>query len=192
MALDEGRIKNGEFVKLDYLASYIDERGFDVAKLINDDFFLAIKALFNNGFYVSASKLLLVFIDAISFVAYSDSSSTNFKRWLDRYVNLKSIGLTSEELWEHRNAMLHFTGINSRKTRDGKVRRCMAYVGNFHQTLPSPVDEAWYNLSDLILVIAKGLEAFLRDFLPANIETFVRNYDQVCSDTRQLVFRNDK
>lgn len=192
MALDEGRIENGDFVKLDYLASYIDERGFDVAKLINDDFFLAIKALFNKGLYVSASKLLLIFINAISFVAYSDSSSTNFRKWLDHYVDLTSIGLTSEELWEHRNAMLHFTGLDSRKTRDGKVRRCMAYVGKVHPMPPSPAGETWYNLNDLISAIAKGLEAFLGDFLPTNIETFVRNYDQICSDTRLLVFREDK
>ncbi len=192
MALNEGRIENGEFVKLDYLASYVDERGFNVAKLINDDFFLAIKALFNGGLYVSASKLLLIFIDGISFVAYSDSSSANFRNWLDRYVDLKSIGLTSEELWEHRNAMLHFTGLNSRKTRNGRVRSCMAYIGKVHPMPPSPAGEAWYNLNDLILAIAKGVEAFLDDFLPANIKTFVLNYDQICSDTRLLVLENDK
>ena len=190
--MEEGRIEAGKFVKLDYLASYTDECGFNVAKLINDDFFLAIKVLFNKGLYVSASKLLLIFIDAISFVAYSDSSSANFKKWLDRYVDLKSINLTSEELWEHRNAMLHFTGLDSRKTKTGQVRRCMAYVGKVHQMPPSPADEAGYNLNDLISAIAKGLEAFLSEFLPTNIETFVRNYDQICSDTRLLVFHEDK
>lgn len=52
----------------DYLVKYTTPEGFDVPRLINDDFFLAIKLLFNSGLYVSASKLLLSFIDSIAYV----------------------------------------------------------------------------------------------------------------------------
>lgn len=187
MEFKECHPENGRFVKLDYLSSYINDGKLDIPRLINDDFFIAIKLLWNNKLYISCSKLLLIFVDAISFVAYSDSSPQNFQRWLDTYVDMSSVGITSEQLWEHRNAILHFTSLESRKIKQGKVKRCMAYVGSAKYMPEPPPDEVWYDLHLLLNTIINGLENFLREFLPGNIETFVRNYDQICSDKRMLI-----
>jgi hypothetical protein len=175
-------------VHVDYLKSYVTDEGFDVPRLIDDAFFKAIKILYNSKCYISASKLLLCFIDAMAFVSYSDSSARNYKKWLDTYVDLTRVGVTSDELWEHRNALVHLTGLDSRKVKAGKVRRCMAYVGTVHNMPSPPVGEVWYNLYDLIMAVIEGIERFLNDYLPDNIDRFVRNYDQIASDTRLLIF----
>ena len=52
----------------DYLRRYTANGQFDLPRLINDDFFVPIKLLFNNKHYVSSAKLLLIFVDTISFL----------------------------------------------------------------------------------------------------------------------------
>jgi hypothetical protein len=49
---------------IDYSAKYLTDEGFDLPQLLNDDFFVAIKLLFNNRGYVSATKRLLSFVDS--------------------------------------------------------------------------------------------------------------------------------
>jgi hypothetical protein len=50
----------------DYLVEYTGPEGFDFGRLINDDYFLAIKLLFQNGRYVSAAKLLMSCVDTLA------------------------------------------------------------------------------------------------------------------------------
>lgn len=50
----------------DYLESYTSSDGFDMPKLLNDDYFNAIKLLFNSKYYVSCMKLIVSFIDTVS------------------------------------------------------------------------------------------------------------------------------
>ena len=107
---------------IDYLTKYSTEDGFDLPRLLNDDFFVAIRLLFNNRCYVSAANLLMSFIDSIAFVEYGDcTGGSNFCRWLESYVDLQSIGITAEEIWEHRNSLVHMTNLDSRKVLSGKV-----------------------------------------------------------------------
>jgi hypothetical protein len=176
----------------DYLRNYITEEGFDVRRLINDDFFKAIKLLYNAKFYISAQKLLVCFIDTISFVATSGSSAASFKSWLDRYVDLKTVGITSEELWEHRNALLHLTSLDSRKIMQGKVRRCVAYVGRLPNMPAGLNGEVWYNLYDLMMAIIAGLQNFLSELRHDDVPRFIENYDNILSDTRLVVFQQSE
>lgn len=172
----------------DYLKKYVTDDGFDIPKLINDDFFLAIKTVFNAGYYISATKLLMSFIDSMAYLEYGDSGSKEFQGWLDSYVDLKNVNVSAGELWEHRNSLLHMTTLNSRKVNAGQVRRLVAYVGiTLRPPLPTEDPEAkWFNLLDLIHVVGRGVGKFVES-LKADGEkrmSFIRRYDNVLSDVR--------
>ena len=111
----------------DYLSVYLTPDGFDMPRLLNDDFFLGIKLCWNHGRYVSTAKLLMSFLDTVAYLEYGDTPR-NFQRWLDSYANLAAIGVTSEELWEFRNSLLHMTTLDFRKVTAGHVRRLTFYV----------------------------------------------------------------
>lgn len=176
---------------IDYLQKYVTERRFDVPRMLNDDFFLAIKVLLNAGYYISATKLLLSFIDTMSYLEYGDRDNRQFKEWLDCYVDLQGVGVTSEQLWEHRNSLLHMSTLNSRKVADGSVRRIVAYVGQLPPGSPTSDTEAdWFSLLGLYHAVARGLERYIQD-LSSNTDrllAFMTRYDHILSDTRLAEF----
>ena len=108
----------------DYLKVYLTDAGLDIPRLIDDDFILAIKTLMNNEKYISALKLILSMIDTLGFIEFGPTNDC-FVKWLDKYCAMKDSGVTSEELWELRNSLLHMTNLDSRKVRSGKVERLM-------------------------------------------------------------------
>ena len=172
----------------DYIPEYLTEKGFDLAQLIHDDFFLAIKLLFKNDLYVSSAKLLVSFIDSIGFVEYGDNGIT-FIRWLDAYVDLGPVGITSEELWEHRNSLLHMTNLDSRKVLAGKVKRLLLYVGELPHAIPAENSHAkYYSLAKLLSAVGIGVNVWINTFnVDRNkLEVFMDRYDLVVSDNRKL------
>ncbi|MCL4704303.1 hypothetical protein KJ068_04030 [bacterium] len=174
---------------LGWLPEYINEEGFDLPQLLNDDFIEAIKLLFNNKFYISATKLIMSFIDTMAYVEFGDGGGQNFKKWLDTYVDLKEINISSEELWEHRNSLLHMSTLSSRKVSAGKVRRLVAYVGMIPKGCPTEDAEAkWFSLWGLIQVLTQGISKYAQSFGKGSlkIDTFVQRYDQVLSDRRLM------
>lgn len=70
---------------------------------------------FKSGLYVSSLKLLLSAVDTMAFLVTGNNSSKDFKEWLNKYVDLSIVGINADELWEHRNALLHMTTLDSRK-----------------------------------------------------------------------------
>ena len=86
----EDHPKIGGGLMPDYLESYITPDGFDMPKLIHDDYFDAIKVLFNGKQYVSCMKLLLSLIDTISFIEFGDVQG-NFIKWLESYSSLEKL-----------------------------------------------------------------------------------------------------
>lgn len=174
-------------IEMDYLKKYVSEEGFDVPRMLNDDFFLAIKTLLKAGYFISAAKLLVSFIDTMAYLEYGDGGGPAFKKWVSSYVDLGSLGITDEELWEHRNSLLHMSTLSSRKVSVGKVRRLVAYVGQLPSGSPSEDLEAkWFDLLWLIQAVAKGLELYIVSINEdsANWVLFCERYDQVLSDTR--------
>lgn len=103
---DEVSAQQGRGAVPDYLVHYMDGVQFRLPELIHDDYFKAIKALFNCGLYVSCAKLLMSCIDTLAFVEFGDMPG-NFSKWLDAYVDLAALNITSEELWEFRNSVVH-------------------------------------------------------------------------------------
>src|SRR5258708_24541244 len=176
--------EDGEIV--DYLQKYTTERGFDGPQLLHDDHFKAIKVLVNAGHYVSAGKLLVSFIDTVAFIEFGDSQG-NFSRWLDTYVDLTRLGITSQELWEFRNGLLHMTSLDSRAVRNGKVARLIQYVGDVPESArPNTATQKYFNLKNLIIAMATGLPRWFDTYnhQPDKRIDFVMRYDLTVSDAR--------
>ena len=168
----------------DYTDKYITNGHFDICRLINDDFVLAIKATWNSNYYTSCLKLLVSFIDTMAFVDNGDSTAAIFRRWLDSYVDLSSMGITSEELWEHRNSILHMTTYESRKVTSGTVRRLVPYVGRLSPP-SNGTDFKYYSLHGLIMAVMHGLGNYIEamDGDDAMRRKFCDNYEKTISDS---------
>ena len=48
----------------------------------------------------------MTFIDSAGFLEFGDTGDNTFVKWLNAYADLTAVGVTAEELWEHRNALL--------------------------------------------------------------------------------------
>ncbi len=82
--------KIGPGVMTDYLQKYMTPNGFDVPALLNNDYFGAIKLTFNEKYYVSCVKLIVSFIDTISYLEYGDDRGI-FIKWLNEFCELKTM-----------------------------------------------------------------------------------------------------
>ena len=121
----------------DYLSIYLTSEGFNFPRLIEDDFFSAIKLLWNANKYISSIKLLFTAIDTFGFIEFG-AKNNSFMQWLDEYCDLRSINVTSQEIWELRNSLLHMTNLDSYKVRNGSVERLFpAFTHPDVETLPS-------------------------------------------------------
>lgn len=171
---------------VDYLHHYTSDKGIDFGQLFEDDYFKAIKLLFNNGFLVSSAKLLMIFVDTVAFVEFGDQPGI-FVKWLDSYASLSSIDLEAGELWEFRNGVLHMSNLHSRRVLNGKVQRIIPCV-NLGETIFDEVrNEKQFDMLKLINVLAAGLAKWIETYNAdrKKIETFVERYDTVISDVRK-------
>ncbi len=178
--------QEGEKGVPDYLVHYTDGTKFRFTDLIHDDYFKAIRTLFNAKLYVSCAKLLMSCVDTLAFVEFGDDRG-NFSKWIDTYVDLKPHGITSEELWEFRNSVLHMTNLASRGVISGRVSPIMPYVGGPASMprvalgLPKP-----FNLYGLLETIGDGIvnwgDAYNTD--RDKVLKFIERYDLTISDSR--------
>jgi hypothetical protein len=176
----------GPGTMIDYFKEYVQDGGFDLPRLINDDYFKAIRLLYNAGLYVSCAKLLMSFIDTVAFVDLGDVSR-NFIRWLELYAGLASLGVTAQELWEFRNGLLHMTNLNSRSVVKGSTARLIMFVGNLPQGFSgSSGGEKYFNLKGLIDVIAEAVGKWASTYNADRDKfvEFVARYDLTVSDSR--------
>jgi hypothetical protein len=173
----------------DYFQVYMTEESFDLARLLNDDFFRAFKVLWRERLFVSAAKLLMSAIDTVAYLNEGDQQG-NFARWLNSYVEMSALGVTGEELWEFRNSLLHTTGLDSRKIVARKVQRILFYVGAMPAGF-APKDAAakYFNLHQLFQAIADGLEKWTNEFNhdPQKFKKLLDRYDKIVSDVRYEV-----
>jgi hypothetical protein len=173
----------------DYFGKYFTSDGFDFPNLIHDDFMKPIKLLFNNEHYVSASKLLMTFIDSVGYVEYGESSKNPFIDWLNNYADLSTVGVTSAELWEQRNSLLHMSNLDSRKVVAGKEKRLFFYIGSLDG--PPPIGDETskcYSFWHLILALGEACENWFKSYDRDRnkISGFIERYDLIASDSRML------
>ncbi|MFZ3018872.1 MAG: hypothetical protein WA056_10490 [Gallionella sp.] len=180
---------------VDYFGTFFTEESFDFTGLINADFFQPVRILYQNQYYVSAVKLLVIAIDSIAFVEFGDVNGENFfVKWLNTYADLSTVGITSDELWEHRNSLLHMSNLDSRKVQSGKIRRLIPYVGEIPPDVA--LDEAktgYYSLQKLIYAIAQACGKWSKTYDDKREKThsFVDRYDLIASDARMLRIKID-
>jgi hypothetical protein len=177
-------------MSVDYIGTFFTEEGFDFTGLINADFFQPVRILFQNQHYVSATKLLTVAIDSIAFVEFGELQGENiFVKWLHKYADIPKLGITPEELWEHRNSLLHMSNLDSRKVLSGKVRRLIAYVGEIDPNVKlDSTNVGYYNLQKLICEIGYACGRWCETYGVdrEKIHSFVERYDLIASDARML------
>jgi hypothetical protein len=175
-----------ERMPADYVGSYLTDKGFEMDRLLEDDFIKATKILFQNDCYVSALKLLLSAIDTISFLEYGDIPG-NFKKWVDKYCEIEKANITTEELWEFRNSLLHMTNAISRKVKRRAVKSLNFYVSHSDiEERKSDGETKFFNLKTLISIVTKGLEEWGLSFNEdkEKFSLFVERYDLIISDSR--------
>ena len=173
----------------DYVPKYLTDAGFDLPRLLDDDFFQAICLLFNHKYYVSATKLLMTFIDTVGFVDFGDTGENTFVKWLDVYADLTPVGVTATELWEHRNSLLHITSPDSRRVLAGRVKRLTSYVGNPPNDFPTEdKDTKFYNFFGLLLAVEAASSRWADSYNKnrRKLEQFLDRYDLILSDNRML------
>lgn len=174
----------------DYLVLYSIGTTFRFTELIHDDYFKAIRTLFNAKLYVSCAKLLMSCVDTLSFVEYGDVPG-NFTNWLDAFVDLTPHSITSGELWEFRNSVLHMTNLESRRVISGKVSPIMPYVGG-PRTMPAvtPNLPKPFNLYGLVNTIGEGISRWGESYNAdrGKLLKFIERYDTTISDGRMASF----
>jgi hypothetical protein len=177
----------------DYLKSYMVPDGFDMSRLINDDYFKAYKLVYNAGYYVSATKLLLSCIDSLAFIEEGDNGIP-FIAWLCKYADLSSHGISAEELWELRNGLLHMTNLSSRAVQAGKHPSIVIYSGGIKEIYLPKTDETfkYLNLYDFYRTIGKATEKWISTYqeIPEKMIDFVKRYDLTVSDSRMAVAKS--
>lgn len=171
----------------DYLEKYLTDEGFDIVRLFDDDFLKAIKLLLNNHHYISGLKLIFSMIDSIAYLEFGDSRR-NFIDWLDTYADLAGLEVTSDELWECRNALLHMTGLESRKIRQGNVRKLIPMVGGEIPEFLKNIEPGtgYLNIHQLYLLIVHSFPDWIQTYNenPDKWATFIDRYDEISSESR--------
>lgn len=183
----------------DWLVKYKTGDTFHYAELINDDFLLAYKLLYNNRHYASATKLFMSCIDSIAHVEFGydkkPSERAVFSRWLDAYVDLKPIGVTADELWELRNGMLHMSNLDSSKVLKKKTRRISISIGDVPGEAQGTFDGVQYfNLQSFYLAVCEGIGNWLQTYADSydKFLIFVERWDRTISDSRMALYDPDR
>ncbi len=170
----------------DWVTTYIDKDGFHFDQMMNDDFIAAVRILFNARHYVSAMKLLMIAVDTIAFLECGDVPR-NFHTWLDTYVDLAKLDITSTELWEFRNSILHMTNLDSRKVKNSEVKRLMFYIAAPGTQYAKETEEGkYFEFMEMLKTIAEGISMWAKsyDTYKEKFDSFVERYDRVISDKR--------
>lgn len=178
-----------EHVQPDYKELYKSDTGFHFGKLINDDFLEAIVILYEHDKYVSSAKLLMSSIDTFSYLEYGDVNGS-FKMWIDSFCDLSKMGISSDELWEFRNSILHMTNLNSRKVDKKVVRRLLLSVNSDDVPFFREAQEGKYvNYRYLIDIITKALGKWAENIKSddTKIEAFFERYNSIISDKRKSI-----
>ena len=178
--------------RTDWLAAYVTPSGLRVDDLLFDDFTAAIKILYEHKHYVSAMKLIVSFVDTIAYLEFGDVAG-NYGMWLTKYATVAPVGVTTSELWEFRNAILHMTNPLSRKVVSGDVVPLGFYVGTTSKTVRIDLDSGtkMFSFEALYDAIIQGVGVWTKSYcgdLAKQLE-LIHRYDKILSEGRVGKFR---
>ncbi len=179
----------------DYLKLYLTDAGLDIPRLIDDDYIAAIKLLLNNRKYASALKLILSLIDTLGYIGFGPIDNC-FIKWLDQYCPMNEVGVTSEELWELRNSLLHMTNLDSRKVQKGTVKRLLPAFTAPENDMPANVEgfKNFHVYRFFLKVLPEGIKNWLQSYNKNRDKfvDFVSRYDTIVSEARMAEQRLTK
>ena len=126
-------------------------------------------------------------IDTFGFIEHGPHRNS-FNRWLDDFCDLESLGVTSKELWELRNSMIHMTNLLSYKVRDGTVKQLMPSITSPENEVIPHLDgiKRFHTSRFLMEVLPKGIEQWLKTYNQNRnkIVQFISRYDTIVSEAR--------
>ena len=177
----------------DYLKIYWGDTGLDLAQLLADDYFDAFELLWSHQKYISALKLMLSMVDTLGFVEFGPVSDC-FVNWLDKYCDMEKTGVTSRELWELRNSLLHMSNLDSNKVRSGTVERLKPVIVNSLVEVP-PYSDGYKNFhlaKFSAMILPQGIDKWIRSYdeEPTKLLQFITRYDTTVSEARMSVVYN--
>ncbi|WP_144410278.1 hypothetical protein [Chromobacterium vaccinii] len=181
----------------DYLFKYLDkETGkFDMTALINDDYFEAMRLLFNSRHFISCFKLLVSFLDTVAYVEFGDRpprTTPVFIDWIRAFSTAGIAGATPEELWELRNSLLHMSNLESRKVAERKIVRLLPYVASKDRAPSTDPMTKYINFKNVIEDVGEAVAKWIATYNehPEKLNTFILRYDLVVSDDRWATITN--
>ncbi|MFB3897257.1 MAG: hypothetical protein ACE14V_13230 [bacterium] len=166
-----------------------DMQNKDISTKIGSSIMLGPLELYQQGYYISSLKLLLIAVDTMAYLKKGDNNPEDFKKWIIDYVDLSPVGITSEELWEHRNALLHTTTAESRKVKNGQ------YLPLFPYKEPAiPFESSkfkLYSINKLWEEMAKGFDKFLDEVYNNNELKIIveNNWKKIIADQPSIYVR---
>ncbi|MEJ7666936.1 MAG: hypothetical protein WKG07_49245 [Hymenobacter sp.] len=111
-------------------------------------------------------------------------------------MDLSNLEITSDELWEFRNSVLHMTNLDSRKVQLGKAKRLIFYVSHPTTKYVKEMDEGkTFNFKELLDALGLGISnwALSYNIEKQKFETFLIRYDRIISDKRMTTtYYNDQ
>ena len=171
----------------DYLDIYRTAQGFDFTQLIEDDYLSAAKLLLSEKKYVSSLKLVLSMIDTLGFVEFGPVDGA-FQKWLETYCDMDLAGVSSRELWELRNSLLHMTNLDSRRVRSGSVERLRPVIAPSNVDVPDYSDgfKSFHMARFCATVLPQGIDSWVQayDDQPERWGDFISRYDTIVSEAR--------
>ena len=100
-------------------------------------------------------------------------------------------GVTSLELWELRNSLLHMTNLDSKKVRRGSVERLKPVIINSQVEVPSHSGgyKNFHLTRFTATVLPQGIDKWIRSYneQPAKLLQFIHRYDTIVSEARLSV-----
>jgi hypothetical protein len=152
---------------------------------IYNDLKRGTRLLLDNECFASALIVLMASIDAMANLDRPEDgvqvTREDFIRWAERYLTpALPFGVTGEELYSHRCAILHTLGAESNITRAGRARR-IGFIAGGNMRGGSNAELVLMNIEAFAQVFFAAINVFLVEAFndPGRRERLERRLDQV-------------
>ena len=141
----------------------------------------------NKGYTKLLATISYILIDNFSYLFYGKSGSESFRNFSDKYIvpKIKS-EVSSDEMWEDRNGILHNGNHLSFKVKQGKESALYHTIGNIKELKEFDViqkvmlDSKPIDVYDLSKECVLAMKSVLHDTLMSgDLERFMSNFESI-------------
>ncbi|MBF0430520.1 MAG: hypothetical protein HQK83_04535 [Fibrobacteria bacterium] len=168
---------------------FIESQNNDFGKELYKALFAGSFDCLKSGFHVSSIKLFLIGIDSVYFI---DSGKSNLGNWLKKYAKgmPDKIEITSQELVEHRNSLIHYGGLDSKGV---KAKRICRLIPVLKPAVKFPgikkirgIKTKFYYVDELFVCLSEAIDSYIDDVNGnKNKKTqFIKNMKKVIYDVK--------